>query len=70
MRDFFPHFRYIKIMQTKKLNETNPYLKNPVSREKGLWTTVSTSAAIEDIHVTKDKVTSSRKPLESEQPLR
>jgi hypothetical protein len=62
-------------MQTKSLKETNPYLKNPATREKGLWSSVSSSSAIEGVHVTREKVTgttvtSARQPEESEQSPR
>ncbi len=43
-------------MRNKSLKETNPYLKDPVKREKGLWTTVSSSSAIEGVRVEKNKV--------------
>jgi hypothetical protein len=62
-------------MQTKSLKETNPYLKNPVTREKGLWSSVSSSSAIEGVHVSREKVTgttvtSVHQPEESEQSPR
>jgi hypothetical protein len=44
-------------MQTKSLKETNPYLKTPATREKGLWSSVSSSSAIESVHVSREKVT-------------
>ena len=44
-------------MSNKSLKETNPYLIDPVKREKGLWTTVSSSTAIEGIRVAKNKIT-------------
>ena len=53
-------------MRTKSLKETNPYLKTPKKREKGLWSNVSSSSAIEGIHISKDKVTSPQKPVKSE----
>lgn len=58
-------------MRTKSLKETNPYLKTLLVREKGLWSSVSSSSAIEGVHVAKEKVTGStvvspHKPEESE----
>jgi hypothetical protein len=58
-------------MRTKSLKETNPYLKTLLVREKGLWSSVSSSSAIEGVHVAKEKVTgptviSPHKPEESE----
>ena len=44
-------------MRTKSLKETNPYLKDPAKRKKGLWTTVSSSSAIEGVRDAKKKVT-------------
>ena len=44
-------------MRAKSLKETNPYLKDPIKREKGLWITVSSSSAIEGVRVAKKKVT-------------
>jgi hypothetical protein len=35
---------------SKKLTETNPYLRNPTMRRKGLWISAKTSSAIEGIH--------------------
>ena len=52
-----PCFWYSKIMRTKSLKETNPYLKTLHVREKGLWSSVASSSAIEGIHVTREKVT-------------
>lgn len=46
-------------MRTKSLKETNPYLKTLHIREKGLWSSVSSSSAIEGVHVAKEKVTGS-----------
>jgi hypothetical protein len=43
-------------MPFKSLKETNPYLVDPVTREQGLWTTVSSSTAIEGIRVARKKV--------------
>jgi len=57
-------------MPNKSLKETNPYLKNPVTREKGLWSTVSTSSAIENVHVAKEKVILPHKPAKSEKSSR
>lgn len=59
-------------MRTKSLKETNPYLKTPLVREKGLWSSVASSSAIEGIHVAREKVTgvpvsSPHTPEESEQ---
>ncbi len=44
-------------MRNKSLKETNPYLIDPAKRKKGLWVTVASSAAIEDVRVSKKKVT-------------
>jgi hypothetical protein len=52
-----PRFWYIKSMRTKSLKETNPYLKTLLVREKGLWSSVLSSSAIEGVHVAKEKVT-------------
>ena len=60
-------------MRNKSLKETNPYLEDPTIRERGLWSTVSSSSAIEGVRVDKEKVTmtsrvtvtTSRKPAES-----
>ena len=67
-----PGFWYSKTMRTKNLKETNPYLKSLSVREKGLWSSVASSSAIEGIHVAKEKVTgatatSPHTPEESEQ---
>jgi len=43
-------------MPFRSLKETNPYLVDPVKREQGLWTTVSSSAAIEGIRIAKTKI--------------
>jgi hypothetical protein len=60
-------------MRNKSLKETNPYLGDPEIRERGLWSTVSSSSAIEGVRVAKEKVTmtssvtvtSPHKPAES-----
>lgn len=65
-------------MRNKNLKETNPYLEDPIAREKGLWATVASSSAIEGVRVAKEKVTrssivtvtSSHKPAESEKSPR
>lgn len=67
-----PCFWYSKPMRTKSLKETNPYLKTLLVREKGLWSSVASSSAIEGIHVAKETVTgttvtSPHTPEESEQ---
>lgn len=38
-------------MRTKSLKETNPYLKNLLLREKGLWVSVASSSANEGSEV-------------------
>ena len=38
----------------KSLLETNPYLKDPATRDKALARNVVSSSAIEDIHVSRD----------------
>ena len=43
-------------MRIKSLKDTNPYLKDPAMRKKGLWITVSSSSAIEGVRVAKKKV--------------
>lgn len=43
-------------MKSKSLKKSNPFLVDPIKREKGLWTTVASSTAIEGIQVTRDKV--------------
>jgi hypothetical protein len=43
-------------MTFKSLKETNPYLIDPETREQGLWTTVSSSTAIEGIRVIRSKI--------------
>jgi len=43
-------------MRTKSLKNTNPYLQDPAKRKKGLWTTVSSSSAIEGVQIAKKKV--------------
>jgi hypothetical protein len=35
---------------SSKLSSTNPYLRDPVVRERTIFTTVSSSSAIEGIH--------------------
>ena len=37
-------------MSKNQLNKTNPYLKDPIKRRKGLITSVASSCAIEGIH--------------------
>jgi hypothetical protein len=37
-------------MQKSRLNRTNPYLKDPIKRRKGLATSVASSCAIEEIY--------------------
>ena len=39
-------------MPQKPLIETNPYLKDPVQRKSWLDTSVSSSTAIEGVHIT------------------
>lgn len=43
-------------MTSKSLRQSNPFLSDPMKREKGLWTTVASSTAIEGIQVSRDKV--------------
>ena len=43
-------------MSSKSLKQSNPFLADPMKREKGLWTTVASSTAIEGIRVARDKV--------------
>ena len=43
-------------MTSKSLKKSNPFLVDPIKREKGLWATVASSTAIEGIQVTRDKV--------------
>ena len=37
-------------MQKRRLNKTNPYLKDPIKRRKGLMASVASSCAIEGIY--------------------
>lgn len=37
-------------MNSTKLSQTNPYLRDPAMRERGLFISVSSSSAIEGIH--------------------
>ncbi len=47
-------------MNGKPLTETNPYLKDPKERKTLLLISVSTSTAIEGVHITPDQI---QKPL-------
>lgn len=42
-------------MIKKSLIETNPYLKDPKKRKTMFYTTVSSSTAIEGVHIAVDK---------------
>lgn len=42
-------------MKKKSLIETNPYLKDPKKRKAMFYTTVSSSTAIEGVHIAVDK---------------
>lgn len=62
-------------MPTKNLSKTNPYLSDPAKRAKALWSSVSSSSAIEGVRVAKDTVTGetaipAHKPEESGQSPR
>lgn len=46
---------YNKNMSNKPLTKTNPYLKDPEKRKSMLYTTVSSSTAIEGVHAAVDK---------------
>ena len=43
-------------MKKKPLSETNPYLKDPEKRRKGMITNVVSSSAIEGIKVSKKTI--------------
>jgi len=47
----------------KTLIETNPYLKDPVKRQAMFYTTVSSSTAIEGVHVAATKAIKESKKL-------
>ena len=40
----------IVLLMSKKLSESNPYLRDPEIRKKSLWISVKSSSAIEGIH--------------------
>jgi len=41
-------------MKSLPLSQTNPFLKDPVERRFWLFTTVTSSAAIEGVHLSKE----------------
>lgn len=49
---FFLTLVYNSYMQKAPLAKTNPYLKDPAKRERGIALSVASSSAIEGIHVT------------------
>jgi hypothetical protein len=42
------------VMKKVPLSQTNPFLKDPVERRFRLFTTVTSSAAIEGVHLSKE----------------
>lgn len=51
----------IKVMKKQPLSQTNPFLKNPEERKFWITTTVTSSASIEGVHLSKEALEAIRK---------
>lgn len=51
----------MKTMKKQPLSQTNPFLKNPEERKFWITTTVTSSASIEGVHLSKEALETLRK---------